>query len=99
MALPKTGVYGYAAQDSSSRGVVGKTNTGHAIHGIASTGFAGYFVGKVYTTKFHEMHEISVPSAPAANKGRLFMRDNGSGKTQLFVRFNTGAIQVLATQP
>lgn len=39
------------------------------------------------------------PSAPAANCGRLFLRDNGSSKTQLCVRFNTGAIQVIATEP
>jgi len=43
--------------------------------------------------------EISDPSAPSANQGRLYFRDNGAGKTQLCVRFNTGAIQVLATQP
>ena len=45
------------------------------------------------------MTEITAPSAPGANKARLFLKDNGSGKTQLCVRFNTGVIQVLATQP
>lgn len=43
--------------------------------------------------------EIADPDAPAANKGRLYFRDNGSGKTQLVVRFATGAVQVLATEP
>lgn len=37
--------------------------------------------------------------APGANKAALFARDNGSGKTQLCVRFNTGAVQILATEP
>lgn len=37
--------------------------------------------------------------APAGNVGRLYTRDNGAGKTQLVVRFASGAIQVLATQP
>lgn len=50
-------------------------------------------------TKFVEMTEIVAPTAPSANKGRLFMQDNGAGKTQLVVRFPTGAIQVIATQP
>ncbi|PWU18264.1 MAG: hypothetical protein C5B48_14900 [Candidatus Rokuibacteriota bacterium] len=36
--------------------------------------------------------------APAANEARLYTRDNGSGKTQLVVRFNTGHVVVLATQ-
>lgn len=41
----------------------------------------------------------SDPPAPPANTARFFVRDNGSGKTQYCVRFNTGAVQVLATQP
>ncbi|MEX0626924.1 MAG: hypothetical protein WD402_10285 [Chloroflexota bacterium] len=85
----KTGVYGYAAQDGSSKGVYGES----------PNGYAGYFSGKVYTTKFYELAEISAPVAPLANRARLFARDNGAGKTQLCVRFNTGAVQVIATQP
>lgn len=46
-----------------------------------------------------ELTEQSDPSAPSTNKARLYARDNGSGKTQLCVRFATGAIQVLATEP
>lgn len=48
---------------------------------------------------FIDMTEQTLPAAPAANVGRLFTRDNGAGKTQLVVRFNTGAEQVIATQP
>jgi hypothetical protein len=43
--------------------------------------------------------EISDPDAPSSNKGRLYVRDNGSGKSQLVIRFPTGAIQVIATEP
>ena len=46
-----------------------------------------------------EFGEISDPAAPATNSARLYARDNGSGKTQLVVRFPTGAVQVLATEP
>lgn len=45
------------------------------------------------------MREIADPAAPAANDARVYIKDNGAGKTQLCVRFNTGAVQVLATQP
>ena len=38
-------------------------------------------------------------AAPAANKARLYSRDNGSGKTQIVARFPTGAVQVIATEP
>lgn len=50
-------------------------------------------------TQWQQMPEISDPAAPATNYARLYARDNGSGKTQLCVRFPTGAVQVLATEP
>jgi hypothetical protein len=46
-----------------------------------------------------ELNEIADPAAGATNNARLYSRDNGSGKTQLCVRFATGAVQVLATEP
>jgi hypothetical protein len=49
--------------------------------------------------KFIEMEEITDPVAPAANRSRLYTRDNGAGKTQIVVRFPTGAVQVIATEP
>lgn len=48
---------------------------------------------------YMEFNEVSDPSAPSTNYGRLYMRDNGAGKTQLVARFPTGAIQVIATEP
>lgn len=50
---------------------------------------------------FHEFLENGTTDAAAgaADTGRLYVRDNGAGKTQLCVRFNTGAVQVIATQP
>jgi len=43
--------------------------------------------------------EMTAPGAPAANGAILYAVDNGAGKTQLAVRFNTGAVQILATEP
>ena len=51
------------------------------------------------TKGFLQGIEIADAPAPAANTGRLYFRDNGGGKTQLVVRFNTGAVQVVATEP
>lgn len=48
---------------------------------------------------YFDISEIATPAAPSVNIGRLFTRDNGSGKTQVCVRFNTGAVQVVATEP
>jgi hypothetical protein len=46
-----------------------------------------------------ELVKMTAPAAPGANMGRLFIRDNGAGKMQLCVRFPTGAIQVISTEP
>lgn len=46
-----------------------------------------------------DMPEIASPGAPAANTARLYCEDNGSGKSRLVVRFPTGAVQVIATEP
>lgn len=48
---------------------------------------------------YAELPEISDPAAGAANTARMFCRDNGSGKSQLCVRFASGAVQVIATEP
>ncbi len=45
-----------------------------------------------------DITEISAPAAPSNTHGRLFCRDN-AGKTELCVRFATGAIQVLSMEP
>lgn len=49
--------------------------------------------------KHFEFLERADPAAGAVNTGRLYCRDNGAGKTQLCIIFNTGAVQVIATQP
>jgi hypothetical protein len=55
--------------------------------------------GTLRASALQGTEKASDPAAPAANTGILYFRDNGSGKTQLCVRFATGAIQVVATQP
>jgi hypothetical protein len=68
--------------------------------GAGATAWARVTVrSPLVTTSYMESVEITAPAAPAANAGRLFFRDNGSGKTQLCVIFATGSVIVLATQP
>jgi hypothetical protein len=56
-------------------------------------------VDSLACTTFAEFTEMVTPSAPAANKARLFSKDNGAGKTQICVLFPSGATQVIATEP
>jgi len=62
-----------------------KTNTRRAAVGATASGALGV--------------QLEFFTKPNSAKARLFVRDNGAGKTQLCVQFNTGAVQVLATQP
>jgi hypothetical protein len=66
---------------------------------VATSRFQVSNAGNINFTGYQQMVEVTAPAAGAANTGRLFLRDNGAGKTQLCIIFNTGAIQVLATQP
>ena len=93
----RTGVYGYAAQDNTSNGVFGESPAGRAIAGYSSSGYAGYFSGRVFSSKWYELAEITTPASPSANRARLFVRDS-AGKTQLAVKFPNGTVLVLATE-
>jgi len=89
---------GYQAGDAIT---TGSTNIviGHDIDVDSATGDNQINIGGVY---FHDRFiytERADPAAPAANSAVVYAKDNGSGKTQLCVRFNTGAVQVLATEP
>jgi hypothetical protein len=48
---------------------------------------------------YTDMGEMTAPAAPAANTARIFVQDNGAGKTQLMVIFPTGAAQQIAIEP
>lgn len=89
---------GFQAGDAIT---TGSTNIviGYDIDVDSATGSNQINIGGVY---FHDRllyTERADPAAPAANQAVVYARDNGSGKTQLCVRFNTGAVQVLATEP
>lgn len=58
-------------------------------------------LGIIHGDGFWEVpsERLTDPPAPELNGARIFMRDSGSGKTQLCIRFATGAVQVLATEP
>lgn len=89
---------GYQAGDALT---TGSTNIviGHDLDVDSATGSSQINIGGVYFHNRFLYTETTDPAAPAANQAVVFARDNGAGKTQLCVRFNTGAVQVLATEP
>jgi hypothetical protein len=52
----------------------------------------------VLESKFFELTEVSTPTAPSANKARLYLKDNGGGVTQLMMLSATGAAVQVAIQ-
>jgi hypothetical protein len=94
---PKTGVYGIANQDLGSKGVWGFSTVGHGIHGESDTGWAGYFRGRLFVSKYVDIAEGPTPGKPTANLARLFLREDANHHAQLCVRFPNGNVRVLAT--
>ena len=78
---------------------LGPTNFAE-IHGsnIANT-FDNLFPDNTFIGRQLALSEVADSAAPDPNGAIIYARDNGGGKTQICVRFNTGAIQVIATQP
>jgi len=92
----------YAVRAASTGGVGLFAQSGGASAGVWGLSFSGsavYASGRAYVHKHLDMAEMAAPGAPFANQARLFVRDNGAGKTQLAVVFSSGAVQVIATQP
>ncbi len=50
-------------------------------------------------TGYVELREQTVAPGIQADRGRLFVRDNGAGKSQLVVQLGVGTAQILATEP
>lgn len=67
--------------------------------GSATKRFADIFSRRYAAQEYIEFDEMVDPAAPAADKGRLYMRDNGAGKTEIVAVFPSGAAQVIATEP
>lgn len=64
----------------------------------AVSGGASATIPTIHHVGFEQFVEMADPNAAGTNQARLFARDNGSGKTQLCVQFNTGTPIVIATQ-
>lgn len=91
-----TAVSGFADQGN---GVFGASTSGSGVRGRSMTGYAGRFEGPVSVSKQLDLAEIAVdPGNAPTSTARIFVRDNGSGKTQLCVIFASGLVQVLAAQ-
>lgn len=60
---------------------------------------AGSTFPTIIASTYTEMTEVTAPSAPAANKVRIYADDNGAGKTRVMALFASGAAQVMAIQP
>lgn len=76
-----------------------KQGNGQTANVIEVQDTSGTIEFRVGPKGFLEFLEQTDPTAPASNRAILYSKDNGAGKTQLCVRFPTGAVQVLATEP
>lgn len=106
-SVPIGGFDGIAVGHSASAG------TGQASVAIGQGANGGTFwrsvaLGSTTTATDHdqvqigsrqiEVGEMTAPANPAVNKARIYVEDNGVGKTRLVVKFPTGSAMVLATE-
>jgi hypothetical protein len=80
-------------------GVTALTDVGVALRAVGETA-AAEFIGPVVFVGWQDvqLHQ-EAPPAPPGSFVRLFARDTGPGKSELCVRFGTGEVIVIATQP
>jgi hypothetical protein len=110
--MKNTGAYRFvnaAGSSSAAFGIVGDANdnvtiavptAGDSINFGFSTNIRGWFQEQNSGGGLYFQGESSADHATlAANDAVLYTKDNGSGKTQLMVKFGTGAAQVIATEP
>ncbi len=76
---------------TSGTGLHAEATTGTAVRAVSGSGTAALIDGHI------ELTEISVPLAPTG-AARLFVRDPGTGKTQLCVKFPDNSLVVLASE-
>jgi hypothetical protein len=76
-----------------------RARIGAANKTLADLESAQTITGTKTYSNYTDFVEMTAPAAPAANTARLYAVDNGAGKTQLMVRFPTGAVQQLAIEP
>jgi hypothetical protein len=62
-APTRTGVYGYAVQNNTSRGVTGETTAGHGVHGIATSGVGGHFSADATGTALQAVGRVEFNTA------------------------------------
>jgi hypothetical protein len=69
------------------------------VTGASSTTYQDLKLRNLLNTEYHQMTEMTAPSAPAANSVRIYAEDNGAGKTRLMALFATGAAQQISIEP
>lgn len=81
-----------------TRAVKGPAQAGQNLDVWAGGRLRGWFTGD--QAAFTLLKAESSPTAPASvGQGVFFFRDSGAGKAQMCVRFPSGAIQIVATEP
>lgn len=76
-----------------------RVSTGGELQFYNAAGNRSMTVKNTLNEAYLQIKESSTNNNASNDCARLMVRDNGSGKTQLIVRFATGAIQVLSTEP
>ncbi len=91
--------YVYDAQQAKMALTIDTSQNTFLTGGLNVGTASGAGAGELRMSAFAELSEMTAPAAGEANSGRLYLEDNGAGKTRLMIKFSTGAAQQIAIQP
>lgn len=66
---------------------------------ITTVGGTPSATGHIFGARYLELTEMAAPGVGAADTARIYIKDNGAGKTQIMAQFATGAEQQIAIEP
>lgn len=103
IGIPKEAITASSFRDKSSSAVSVDIQGSHATASLNVASAAGtvLFNGNAvnFGNGFSQFLERETPTAPGENTARMYLKDNGGGKSQLAILFSSGAEQIIATQP
>lgn len=94
-----SGVLWSIVAQNDAVGLAVKASSAHTVALQQWLDNSGTVLAAIGATGYLEMLEQTDPAAPGANRGRIYIKDNGSGKSQLVVNFASGSVVTIASDP
>lgn len=96
LRLRVNGIEYFTVNNIGNSCIFGTNNSAGRPTALRSTS-AGITIDTGNNGGFFDMGEQTAPATPAANRARIYVEDDGTGKTRACIKFPSGKVVVLAT--